>query len=848
MNRESWQSIKDHFAAASALTGAERVAYLDANCGDPTLRAELESLLAAHAQVDAVVDQPAVAYINGATLSGSPEQRIGMRLGPYEIVALIGRGGMGDVYRARRVDAQYEKEVAIKLVPGGYQASFVLERLRAERQILANLEHPNIARLLDGGASQDGTPYLVMELVEGQPLDRYCAGRPLEARLDLFRDVCAAVSYAHQRLVIHRDLKPGNVLVTADGTVKLLDFGIAKLVQPSPADDQAAATLIQPLTPGFASPEQVLGKTITTASDVYSLGVVLYQLLAGRSPYRNQIKTTQDAIREICEVVPPPPSAAANAAIRRIPHDLDAIVMRALRKEPERRYTSVAELSEDLLRYLKRLPVHARGDEFSYRAGKFLRRHKLQVGAAALVFISLLGGIFFSLREARIAERHRQAAEAQRARAERHFQSVRKLANTMMFEIHDAILALPGSTQARQLIAARAKEYLESLTLDTQSDPALLAEIATAYRQLATVQGNPYNANLGDRQGALESHRRAIALLEQALQMQPGNADFQRELALNYTRMAMLGGVVDRKAEGEFLQKAIGILERASAASPADTQVSRNLATAYAQYAQHLRNGHEFAPATGFYRKVLSVYEHLHGAHPEEPMFQQNLSHAHRYLGTILALQKQFPAALEQYRIAETLNADRLAHDPDNQEARFNVTLSDSNIGFVLGELGDVDGALGYYRKVLAARSALVKADPRDERALTGLSETFNYLGVNLARKGDYLNALDAFNKSLSLRKDLAKNNPADNTHLYELAWTGANIGQTHAALARDSHATRNQRIDHCNQAREWIEKALPKWIEGQSEIKLGVGGAEELAGLRRDVADCNRLLGRTST
>src|SRR4029078_5210178 len=249
------------------------------------------------------------------------------------------------VLRGERSERQFAGKVAVKVVDRSQGADLGM-RFRAERQILASLNHPNIARLIDAGETEDGQPYLVMEYVEGQPLDQYCDERKLDLRkrLKLFLDICGAVQYAHQNLIIHRDLKPGNVLVTADGTVKLLDFGIAKLVQPSPADDQAAATLIQPLTPGFASPEQVLGKTITTASDVYSLGVVLYQLLAGRSPYRNQIKTTQDAIREICEVVPPPPSAAANAAIRRIPHDLDAIVMRALRKEPERRYTSVAEL------------------------------------------------------------------------------------------------------------------------------------------------------------------------------------------------------------------------------------------------------------------------------------------------------------------------------------------------------------------------------------------------------------------------------------------------------------------------------------------------------------------------
>ena len=237
MNPESWQRLKALFADAMAVEASRRDAWLDEHCvGDADLRAELASLLAAHDRESAVVDQPATAYITGGAFAAGTLQWIGQRLGPYEIVALLGHGGMGEVYRARRVDAEYDKEVAIKLVPAGYQAEFVLQRLRTERQILATLEHPNIARLIDGGASAQGIPYLVMELVEGIPIDQYCAGLPLEKRLDLFREACGAVSYAHQRLVVHRDLKPSNILVTADGHVKLLDFGIAKLLRPSASD------------------------------------------------------------------------------------------------------------------------------------------------------------------------------------------------------------------------------------------------------------------------------------------------------------------------------------------------------------------------------------------------------------------------------------------------------------------------------------------------------------------------------------------------------------------------------------------------------------------------------------
>ncbi|MGH8198508.1 MAG: protein kinase domain-containing protein [Steroidobacteraceae bacterium] len=399
MTPERWQRVKEVFSSASALAEAEREAFLDGACdGDAALRAEVRSLLDAHAIQEAIVDRPAAAFVASDPGWVGKDPWIGRRIGQYELVSLIGHGGMGDVYRALRVDAEYEKEVAIKLVPGGFHASYVLQRLRAERQILANLDHPNIARLIDGGATEEGSPYLVMELVEGEPLDQYAAKRNLSVRgrLELFRDVCAAVSYAHQRLVVHRDLKPGNILVTANGAAKLLDFGIAKLLQPPSPGAAAAATVtvMHALTPGYSSPEQLLGKPITTASDVYSLGVVLYVLLTGRSPYRGTLDTAEDAIHAVCETEPVRPSAAVREALPSgtgsINRDLDAIILRALRKEPERRYATVEEFSDDIRRYLDRRPVVARGGQIAYRAGKFVRRNRVRVIELAAVAAVLL--------------------------------------------------------------------------------------------------------------------------------------------------------------------------------------------------------------------------------------------------------------------------------------------------------------------------------------------------------------------------------------------------------------------------------------------------------------------------
>src|SRR5581483_5996278 len=384
-----WQQVKGVLTRASALQAAARALYLAEVCAeDAELRSEVKSLLAAHSKEDAILDRPVDEYLPAYEPGSTEDAWLGQRIGAYEVVACIGSGGMGTVYRARRVDAQYEKEVAIKLVRAGFGTEIVLHRLRIERQILANLDHPNIARLLDGGVTSTGEPFLVLELVNGEPIDEYCDRHapPIAERLRLFREVCVAVSYAHRHLVVHRDLKPANIFVTQEGSIKLLDFGIAKLLQPVTEQGdavEATRTLLKAMTPAFCSPEQLLGLPVTTASDVYSLGVVLFHLLAGRSPYRSTLDSTQDAIRHICETEPMRPSVAASRyGARQIPcalpdRDLDDITLRALRKEPEKRYSSAEQFSEDVHRYLAGLPVIARGDQLSYRAGKFWRRHRI---------------------------------------------------------------------------------------------------------------------------------------------------------------------------------------------------------------------------------------------------------------------------------------------------------------------------------------------------------------------------------------------------------------------------------------------------------------------------------------
>ena len=432
---ERWHRVDRIFAEALERTPAERTAFLDRACADDSeLREEVEQLLAADQESSGFLERVPGEMLELMNDDRGPVGREeGRELGPYRLLRKIGSGGMGAVYLARREDEHYERDVAVKVLRSGLASPQAIHRFVAERQILARLEHPNIARLYDGGSTEDGRPYLVMELIEGVPVDEYCDRHRLtvDQRITLFQKICAAVQYAHQNLLVHRDLKPGNILVTPEGEPKLLDFGIAKRLTPETEDAQEKTRVgLRLLTPSYASPEQVRGEAITTASDVYSLGVVLYELLTGRRPSQFSEEIPYDIERVICEQEPERPSAAlfrpggpseeevahsrrtsVQTLARRLRGDLDNIVLMALRKEPQRRYGSAAQLSQDLERHLRDLPVTARPDTLRYRARKLVRRHRAAV-VALTAMVLLVAGFVASL----IAQGRQLAQERDKAR------------------------------------------------------------------------------------------------------------------------------------------------------------------------------------------------------------------------------------------------------------------------------------------------------------------------------------------------------------------------------------------------------------------------------------------------
>ena len=445
---EQWWRIDATFAEALSLSPEARPAFLEAACeGDAALSRRVERLLAAHEASEAYLEDPAdwleVPMLPGISAEQEATLREGQHVGPYRLLHEIGRGGMGTVYLAERADGQFRQRVALKLVRGGFVTEEALRRFRLEREILARLEHPHIARLLDGGLTETGWPYFVMEYVAGTPITAYCDEHKLSIpeRLTLFRSVCAAVHYAHQNLVVHRDLTPNNILVTADGQAKLLDFGIAKLLDeaPSPVTVPVTEKGIRLMTPEYASPEQVRGEPVTTASDVYQLGVLLYELLSGHRPYQLPSRVLHEIVQVICRENPEKPSTVVTNASadeladdaepqtpekvsqarattaerlrRRLSGDLDNIVLMAMRKEPHRRYGSVEQLSEDLQRHLAHHPVRARPDTLTYRAATFVRRHRLSVAAVTVIVLLLMGFSVATVLQANRITQERDRAE-----------------------------------------------------------------------------------------------------------------------------------------------------------------------------------------------------------------------------------------------------------------------------------------------------------------------------------------------------------------------------------------------------------------------------------------------------
>jgi eukaryotic-like serine/threonine-protein kinase len=808
MTLERWQRLTQLFHAALECAGEEQMDYLREHCSDdPSLRLEVERLLRAHQRANGFTRR-AVEEARRLLGDAGPGMGPGVRVGAYRILEELGHGGMGTVYLAERADAVFEKHVAIKVIKRGMGTDAVLRRFQDERRILAGLEHPNIARLLDGGTSASGLPFFVMEYIDGQPIDEFCRIRQLATpeRLQLFRQVCAAVAYAHQHLIVHRDIKPSNILVTADGVPKLLDFGIAKIMHAEPAGDtiETQATMVF-LTPDYASPEHVQGRPVTTLSDVYSLGVVLYRLLTGRHPYPFTSRTPEDVVRTIATADPVWPSAAVRAreaeastgparpredavpGWRQLRGDLDTIVLKAIQKEPARRYQSAEQLADEIRRYLAGLPVQARPDTLVYRAAKFVRRNRAAAIGGLLVSVSVSGGMAATAWQARRAVAQEQVARTEQARAERRFAEVRALARSLLFEYHDAIRDLPGATPVRERLVRDALAYLDGLAGDVTGDATLQRELAAAYDRVGDIQGGTLFANLGDTLGAIESHQKALALREQLAATDSQALELASELALSHRKLALLyweTGELQRALA--HAQRAATVLRAFASQASAPTELRLDLAKTYDYLGRMVLEHGDAARALDHLLAAGDILEALLTLEPDSRALLRSLSVLREQEATVHHFRGDLDAALAHHHEALALR-ERLAGDsPLNTDYQRLVAVSAYNIGEVLSAMGRTQAALDSYRRNLAIAERLSVADPENEQFRGDVAYARIRVGDMLVALGRRADALAQYRQSLALRSADVNADPAN-------LWKRSSLIEAHAkissALAADSPA-----------------------------------------------------------
>ena len=751
MSPALWKEVEALFAGALDLPESERHGWVRAATeGRPDLRDEVESLLQAHASASQFLSSPAI----------RASAWIGRRLGPYRIGEEIGRGGMGAVFRAERED-QFRKQVAIKIIGSGMIPGSMLRRFVEERQILAGLEHPNIARLLDGGATAEGVPYMVMEYIQGVRITQYCNAQGLgaRARLELFQAVCFAVHHAHQHLVVHRDIKPANILVTPEGVPVLLDFGIARMLDPLTAAVTETSGPLQPLTPDYASPEQLCGEPVTTATDVYSLGILLYELLVGKRPYSLANVSLLEAVRIIRQDKPPKAGTADE--------DLDHIVRKAMRAEPEERYASAREAAEDVARYLQGLPVLARRGSLGYIARKTLARHKIAFASAAAVVVLLGAGVGAVGWEAHIAN-------LERAKAIKRFTELRGLAHAVIFELHDGIAQLPGSTEIRRMLVTRALAYLDSLARDSAGDAGLQAELAEAYLRVGDVQGKWSAPNLGDPQGALASYRKGLDVMQNALAAEPRHRDLLTQAAwLNLRIGEIYIGKLDAPQARKYMRQGLDLMVVAphSQSEMAGALLDTFIATRMT----------DPAGARPYLDQAVHAYESALLESSKDPERRRNVAMASRYLATV----SDSASAIRHLRRSLELDEGRSQADPLNTGARLDMSYDLLEIGHLLMNGYQFNNALGYYRRALSERQVLATADPKNALAQTRLGFAQLAVARALMANGETAAAVESARASTAILTRATASNPADKQAPHYLAEDYTLTGEGEGRLGR---------------------------------------------------------------
>jgi eukaryotic-like serine/threonine-protein kinase len=749
MKSDRWNLLEEIFHGALERPSDARMQYAEQACGnDKQLLGEIQSLLASESDAETVL-RAAIAEDLRAMTKTSSLSEIGLRLGPYLLVRELDGGGMGVVYLAVRSDDHYFQIVAIKMIRKGLDSPDLVQRFRMERQILATLNHPNIGAILDGGETEDGRPFIVMEFVEGQPITLASRGSSIRERIELFRSICSAVHYAHQKLILHRDIKPSNVMVTPDGVVKLIDFGISKPMEPQLVLSETTATepSSRMMTPDYASPEQIQGKELTTATDIYSLGVLLYELLAGSRPYTLRNLSPAAAERIVCEQNPRKPSSAADLSgrIRReISGDLDRIVLTAMYIDPSQRYQSVQHLDEDLLCYLQGKPIAAKKSSLVYLLRKFILRHKeaAVLTACAFVLVPAVSLLVYS-RQSRIADRRAK--------------QVRTLADSAISDMTDKLQHSSASTETQAAIFHSALRFLDGLRKSSGDDPRLLLELSKAYVRVGDLEGSPLVADLGNSDAAVTSYQAASRVAIEANARMPGTETTEAVIE-TYQRLGSIEQFLGNlKQANKDYQQGLSRAQSLWRQKPNDPVRIRLLALNLEGLGDVNLWNLSPVQALDEYRAAFRIF----GANPNGAEDHDKMLIG-LYLKRASALNEigNQAEALANNRQAVALAEALVQRFPSSVQARRELFLSYENIILPLAgrdalNVGDSALAQVYARKGLTIAQTLVDFDNKNAQALYDLTLAYTSIGdsYRLTRPGM---ASQWYRKSLGLTQKLA--------------------------------------------------------------------------------------------
>ncbi len=819
MNPERWQQIKDILESVLEQPLQKRPEYLDKLCGaDYELLSEVKSLLAFENSKEAEI------FENNRLISifskEAPENSggfIGKQIGKYRIERELGAGGMGVVFYATRADGDFEQKVAVKFLRHFSSAS-AFQRFLLERKILARLHHRFIAQLIDGGTTAEGTPYLVMEYVKGTPITRYADEQKLslEEQLALFGKVCSAVSFAHQNSIVHRDLKPDNILITDEGIPKLLDFGIAKLL--SESEVKATVTEQQAFTPEYASPEQIKGEAITAASDVYVLGIILYELLSGKRPFQFADTANHKEIRHVVNHSEPPKLSDTSNQFKiqkqnpkLFKGDLDNIVLKALKREPERRYESVEQLAEDLRRYSSGLPVKARPDTFFYRASKFINRQRWAIFAAGLVISILLSGIITTFQQWRRTER-------ERLRAEQRAESLRNISKSLIFDVHDAIRNLPGNLPARKILLDRAVEQIQLLAQDAEDNPDLQDELAQAYFNVGEMQQAAGNITESE-----ESHRRATAIYEKLTIENPQNPNYFRGLARGYgflANIAYLRGETEKS--GELYAQVLPILERLNSENPNDSKNLSDLWNAYSNRAISLIKLGKPEEALVVCQKALEVAERLNQTDDSAPDNRQIFYQTKGLIADAESSSGNFEKAIIEFRNVIT-EAEKLHNEfPEDTRFQYDLWAFYRQTGIAFDKSGNFSEAVPNLEKSLELVENLMLNNPQDAGYKRNASITIFALGQAFLNHREPKKALDFLLRSRAMSENLLKNDASNGETIADLAMIYGSLG-----LARTRTGALDEGLSNQEKALDFSKICLTKSPEN-IELKRGFAETTE--------------------